>query len=374
MTKDQLIYLGLLIVIFISPTFTGLYGLGLVIYLITTNKLSIIFQKIKSGYYLVIFSLLSMIISIISKNINGLAISIGMLFLFLIILYYRCIVDKNLFYLIIKISTVMSFYNATIGIVQYFHILDKYNYVFLEIGEKANQRITSSFSNANFYATMIEFVILIAVYKLLVDRERQSSKIYYFVVIVVNIFMLYLTGCRTAWIGIVIAVPMMFIFKKKYKVGIILLAVEIVTIVYSLGFMIFPRVDTITHDFGIRFSMWKIAAEQFIKQPLFGLGPHGYEIISSGFRKSIRAVHAHSMYFDALISFGIVPLLFFGMYVLDYIKLYTKSSHKNEYSFIIGILAAIAFHGIFDFTILDIQVGLFFFILISSIGIREFEL
>mgnify|MGYP006971982349 FL=1 len=100
---------------------------------------------------------------------------------------------------------------------EYCRIIDRLNYDFLQfkVEESPKYRINSTFFNANYYSMMIEFIVLICVYKMM--QVKQKRRIFFYIItIVCNLFALYLSGSRTAWIPFVVTIPFMFLINKRF--------------------------------------------------------------------------------------------------------------------------------------------------------------
>lgn len=367
---DQKLVLALCATIFMPVYINILATFIFVIYLIVTKKITTVFQMEKVNYLFVAL-IISFCTSLFYGNMIGILCVNGMLLVLIVALYYRSIVDKNMFYLLIKVATFMSLVVAVIGLFQFFMIAKSHGFEnILLIGNKPKDRVYSVFINANYYATIIEFVILMAIYKLTVVKDRYSSSIYYILIIVVNVMMLYLTGGRTVWVAILSAIPFMFLFKQRLKLGVTLIILEFLCLLFLLLSGQFPRIDTVGKDFLIRVDIWETVIQIFRDHPLFGMGPLTYRFAFLEYGGP-KTVHAHSLYLDPLINFGLVTVSIVGVYFWNYGKLYLSSSHKKSYSFIGGIVVATAIHGLFDITILNFQTGMLFLIIINSIGLRE---
>ncbi len=283
---------------------------------------------------------------------------------------YRFYVDKNLFYLLIKVSCIMSLFVAFIGLYQIININIALGAEFLfAIHNAPSQRVTGVFLNANYYATILEFVLLMAFYKIFLVKEKESSVAFYLLVIFINGFMLYLTGSRTAWGAIFVSIPIIFLFQKKYYLSFSLFCLSFLAFFITLQLEFFPRIESIMSDFMVRVNIWKTGFKGFLMHPLIGQGPYAYLHLFKELGGP-KAPHSHSIYVDSLLSFGIIPLISFFIYITDYFVMFFKSSNRKSYALIVGVITATLIHGIFDFTILEIQVGLLFFLIMSSIGIN----
>ncbi len=70
----------------------------------------------------------------------------------------------------------MSLFVATIGLYQIININISLGSEFIfAIHSAPSQRVTGVFLNANYYATILEFVLLMAFYKIFLVKEKESS-------------------------------------------------------------------------------------------------------------------------------------------------------------------------------------------------------
>lgn len=84
-------------------------------------------------------------------------------------------------------------------------------------------RTNAMFFNANYYAMMIEFFVAICFYKFLkythnhgfMDHIKEIVTIG--LITLLNLFCLYLTGCRTAWPALAGGLAIMLLFNRNYK-------------------------------------------------------------------------------------------------------------------------------------------------------------
>lgn len=373
LSKIQLLLLGLVVSIFLPFIFTGIYLIFLLVYSIYSKDLLVALKKTRNGKFLFFLFIFSSFTSIVHKNLAGLIISCLMLVCFLVIFVYRYNVDKNLFYLTIKIITIMSLFCALVGLVEFSFINSALNskHIF-NIDDRPEFRVSSVFFNANYYATILEFIILLAFYKLFLVKDKESSFTYYFSIIVINSFMLYLTGCRTAWISLFITMPIVFLFQKKYWVGASLIILSIFSFIFLVSFNLIPRFDHIIQDFSVRFNIWKTAFYGFLENPILGGGPLYYIKIYSSLGGP-KAPHSHSLYFETLLSFGIVGVSTLLGGIFFYFRDLLSNNHKESYSFAVGAISLVLIHGIFDVTILNLQIGLLFLIIISSTSVDDFN-
>ena len=82
--------------------------------------------------------------------------------------------------------------------------------------------------------------------------------------------------------------------------------------------------------------------------------------------------HAHSVYLDPLLSFGIIGLACLVPYIYDNCKrLYKVKEHYSYIALVMGFIGVLLIHGILDYTIFWIHTGLFFLFVLSSFEMFE---
>ena len=183
------------------PYFCSVAAIGFTLgYLAFTHQLVRIIRQTPRVFLAFAFCLLSFIVSALYHNSIGMAQSFVMLLIFVYYMFYRSIINKRLLILLIDACCIISIFCFVWAIMEYFRIIDHFDYSFfaLEVEDEPRWRVNSTFYNANLYAMMIEFLVLCCVYKLLYSKTLRRI-LFYWCIIILNLFALYLTGCRTAW-------------------------------------------------------------------------------------------------------------------------------------------------------------------------------
>jgi O-antigen ligase len=69
----------------------------------------------------------------------------------------------------------------------------------------------------------------------------------------------------------------------------------------------------------MRFEIWKVAGKAFLESPIVGVGSRHYDIYSKKYAElgeinpaAVSDGHAHSAYFEILMSRGIIGVIFFA--------------------------------------------------------------
>ena len=341
------------------------------------------YRQIPKSRFIIYFSLLSAIVSLFYQNYYGFVCSIGILVILSFVLYYRIHIDSRLFEYITNCIIVLSIFAALYGLIEYIGILNSYNIDQFEIMifNRPQDRINSVFFNANYYAMMIEFFVCLTFYKILKIKDIKlewKKFIYYVAVIGLNLFVLLLTACRTAWPALAGGILIMLIVDKHHKTCACILALVIVACIYFLlNPSKFPRVDNIVAYLMTRAGIWEVAIQNIITHPLFGEGPMTYMHIYPLYHGH-PTEHAHSIYLDPLLCFGIVGLLTIAPYIYSNIqrlyRLWKLKVDKTLVALIVSFTVMIFIHGILDYTIFFVQTGFLYLLIASSFDVHKHAL
>lgn len=348
-------------------------------YLLYKGEIIKAYKSVDKSYYILFFNILSFIVSLVYKNYVGAICSVGVLLIMTFILYYRLYIDRRLFEFILRLIVFLSLFAAAVGFFEYINILSKNGIDSFQIiiYSKRTNRINSMYFNANYYAMMLEFFICIAFYKictLFKNLKRKYMSIFkYTLTILINMFMLLLTGCRTAWPALIVGLLIIVIVDKHKHLCFILGVIVCLALVF---FMFnpdkFPRIDSVVSYFFTRKGIWLTAIENIKVHPLFGEGPltywHTYHLYGGH-----NTHHAHSLYIDPILNYGIIGLSVLFPYVYSCSKriigMYKYKRYRTLFSLILSFIFMTLVHGTMDVTIYFIHTSLLFMIVTSSFEI-----
>lgn len=341
------------------------------LYLLYTKKIINVFKNTPKSKYLIIFMLLSLIISLIYQNWIGVG-CVVLIFIFVsLMLYYREYVNEDVFEFILDMLIALSILWAIYGLYEQMQILNRlgYDHFILKVFSRRENRLNSVFFNANYYAMMIEFIIMMIGYKLFGTKDIKKQ-IYYFIVACINLFLLYMTGCRTAFIATAVAILVFLVINKNYR---ICLLIALICIFSSIYFIInpeqFPRITKLIDNFTIRTKIWHAAIEGIKAHPLFGQGPMTYMMIFEQYNGHVTQ-HAHSVYLDPILSFGFIGVASLVPYIVDnckrLFKVYQEKLNLRYVALVISCIVVILLHGILDYTIFWVHTGMLFLMIASS--------
>lgn len=366
---------------FFLPFYCSVIAITMILfYLLKTNKLSLVFNKL-SFKALMIFAVINITVCFFYHNYEGLAHAYIMIVLLLLMLYYRQICNRRLFELLLDLSLVLSWFAAGYALMEYSKIIDHldYNFFSFVVEDSPKYRINATFMNANYYAMMIEFLVLISIYKMM-QMKQIHRIVFYMITILLNLFVLYLSGCRSAWIPFIITIPVMFIMNKRS------LYIKLCSLVGvgGVGFIAFNpsllhRASSIVSDFLKRGRIWDAAIHGIQDHLLFGCGPRTYHLIYKQYQGH-PTYHAHNVYLETLLSHGLIGTLLLGIYFFDNIKeIYLMIRRRIDVrmlSLIFAFILTLLLHGILDATIYWSQTAGLFLLVINgtSIYFKEYTL
>ena len=331
--------------------------------------------KKKSDFLLIAFSLVAMLSTLLfSKDAvitDGALVkaylkllSVGIFILCFDIFFFVSILRRRSFLLGLKLSAVLSITSFAVAVYQ------KAAGIFPDPIQRPG-RVASVFMNENYYGTIIEFIALICLY-FIFRSESLREKIFFAIVYAMNVFGLWLCQSRMAYIVVALSFLLfLFVFQRRaaYIVMIILAGFSSVLIRFPA---LLPRFDSILSYLDFRLGIWDCAFRAFRLSPWIGRGYYSYSSIWTEVfaEEYFPALHAHNLYIELLINFGIIGFLLLSLFVLNKIFSCLKICYQQKDSLSIALIGSaalcIAVHGCADITIFWPQTGIFAALLFAS--------
>lgn len=295
------------------------------------------------------------------NNYRGMAYSILIYAIVVCGLYFRSVMTRELYYMALDTACAASVFCVVVALIQKFLVYSSFS----------DYRPVSTFVNANYFGMMIEFIVVIALYRIFTNPKKTMQ---YAIVIALNLAGLYLAGSFSSALGMVCAVFVWLVYKRQSKISKVAF---LVILAAGIAFLVFPQLlprstaeiqRTIDH----RMSIWHAAWRAFKATPIFGRGATAYHIIWEQYG-GYQTYHCHSLVLDTLLNFGIVGAAAICVYIGSYIRILVQR-YRHHICRDLDILAAAIFvsvlvHGLTDVTIFWIQTGAFFFLIVSCLGI-----
>ncbi|CAG5605841.1 O-Antigen Polymerase family [Streptococcus pneumoniae] len=376
LSSKELILLGIILSIFL-PFYPFVVVLCLyIISLIFTGDMKSILQKMGEHPMLLLFLSYSTVISILAQNWMGLVASVGMFLFTIFFLHYQSILSHKFFRLILQFVLFGSVLSAAFASLEHFQIVKKFNYAFLSPNMQVwhQNRAEVTFFNPNYYGIICCFCIMIAFY-LFTTTKLNWLKVFCVIAGFVNLFGLNFTQNRTAFPAIIAgAIIYLFTTIKNWKAFWLSIGVFAIGLSFLFSSDLGVRMGTLDSSMEERISIWDAGMALFKQNPFWGEGPltymHSYPRIHAPYHE-----HAHSLYIDTILSYGIVGTILLVLSSVAPVRLMMDMSQESGKRPIIGLylsfLTVVAVHGIFDLALFWIQSGFIFLLVMCSIPLEH---
>ncbi|HEU9989641.1 TPA: O-antigen ligase family protein [Streptococcus pneumoniae] len=376
LSSKELILLGIILSIFL-PFYLFVVVLCLyIISLIFTGDMKSILQKMGEHPMLLLFLSYSTVISILAQNWMGLVASVGMFLFTIFFLHYQSILSHKFFRLILQFVLFGSVLSAAFASLEHFQIVKKFNYAFLSPNMQVwhQNRAEVTFFNPNYYGIICCFCIMIAFY-LFTTTKLNWLKVFCVIAGFVNLFGLNFTQNRAAFPAIIAgAIIYLFTTIKNWKAFWLSIGVFAIGLSFLFSSDLGVRMGTLDSSMEERISIWDAGMALFKQNPFWGEGPltymHSYPRIHAPYHE-----HAHSLYIDTILSYGIVGTILLVLSSVAPVRLMMDMSQESGKRPIIGLylsfLTVVAVHGIFDLALFWIQSGFIFLLVMCSIPLEH---
>lgn len=348
LTMHQYILLICLLSIFM-PFYLGLIMMSVVsIGLLLNGEYKALIKEtpqIKAGLLVIGLGMLE---ALIYSNWLGLGCCFVMLIILIVVCDMRRQCDAHFYKRWIQLVLLMSVVCFIHAFLEYLNITESLNYQFTDfiIPDLPKYRVNSVFFNANYYAMMCEFFIVIALSQCIASKHKGI----YIFIILCNFGGLYLTGCRTAWPALAMAIPILFYLSGRHKTAVFILVIELcVAIGVGIDPELLPRLESSDSSMDVRIGIWQTALKQMKENVWIGHGPLTYMQVYPKFN-GIATQHAHNIFLDALINFGILGVMPLG-YFLFYRLKEMVGLFDDRRGLLIAMSVVVVVHGLLDATI-----------------------
>lgn len=376
LSSKELILLGIILSIFLPFYLFVVVFCLYIISLIFTGDLKRILQKMGEHPMLLLFLGYSTVISLFSQNWMGVVASVGMFLFTVFFLHYQSILSHKFFRLILQLILFGSVLSAAFASLEHFQIVKKFNYAFLSPNMQVwhQNRAEVTFFNPNYYGIICCFCIMIAFY-LFTTTKLNWLKIFCVMAGFVNLFGLNFTQNRTAFPAIIAgAIIYLFTTIKNWKAFWLSIGVFAIGLSFLFSSDLGVRMGTLDSSMEERISIWDAGMALFKQNPFWGEGPltymHSYPRIHAPYHE-----HAHSLYIDTILSYGIVGTILLVLSSVAPVRMMMDMSQESGKRPIIGLylsfLTVVAVHGIFDLALFWIQSGFIFLLVMCSIPLEH---
>ncbi len=274
--------------------------------------------------------------------------------------FFRICMTKRLYEFVLDIACAASLLGVTVSYIEKAVAFFAYS--------DASYRPMSVYINANYFATICVFVMLICIHKLITAHKAWC---FYAAVFLLNGLALYFTNCRSAFIPLFVGLLILLLVNGRRKAFFISLGVVIALIIAAFTVSgLFPRLEDLGgRTYHVRKVIWDTALQAIADRPLFGRGPLSFLFVYEQYGAAMQ-LHAHNIALEFLMSFGIVGTALLVIYFAGNIRdaCGDAKSHKTNWAgaaMVIAITAGVLIHGITDCTLIGPQPPLLFVLLMA---------
>ncbi len=351
--------------IFLPYVLTAIILAFLSIYIIVNkNTRQLIFLHKGCGA-LKLFFLYIVIVPIMYGNWMGLVVGLGMILMLILGLYLRSVMTGEIFERILTLICTLSLtcagYAITEAVVNY-------------IDGASSRRISAVFSHPNYFGTVVATVIIICAYKVLTSKENK----WFFIALgIINTVSLYLCKSMFAFIEVFIGILILLVILKKNKLLMLWISAAVLggILIFGIGVNLIPRLHDAGLTIRLREQIWELATAQMKENPLFGHGFMSFQHLIKATYRGDYIKHAHSIYMDMILNFGVVGTILFLGYFVQYYKAafqyFFWQKKIMRLSLVFAVTAAALVHGATDITMLWIQILPLYFLILAGLGAEE---
>lgn len=359
---DECMILGLVLSLFLSPVLAVVAIIVVIAVLISQRRLIEILSAVPGSQYLVLFTSLTLGVSAIHANANGVMYAVAMAGLFMVALFARSVMTPLLMEKIID-------WSGTASIPGFLVILAQS--ILVKAGPE--YRASSLFLNANYYATITVLVALTCFHRLL--HGSEYARLRTVIILAMNLAGLYLSGCRTAILALFLSILAMMFLGRRYRSAAALITAGMLMTVVSMRIPeLMPRLNQSGSDLADRMAIWRTAVKGILANPWFGQGARSY-LLAAARTGGPVTWHAHSLYLDPILNFGLVGTSLFLLYARDHLRsifrLRREQRAADFFPLMAAMLVSILIHGLMDITVFQIQTGLLVCIYFSAAGLAD---
>lgn len=349
------------------------------VYMLATGQVKKTIPENKTDYILFLFAVIALISTFYYNNgspesnyimpaVGMRWLAVGIFILIIDIYFFVNIMTKRAFHLSLVTISILSVFINLVGYIQ------------MQLGLFADpgrpDRVASFFCNENYFATALEFIVIIVLY-LFFHETKNWKKIGYLLILGVNISGLWLCKSRTAYIAVAVTLfVFLFIYKRKISYFIMLFLI-IFCLILIKNPTILPRFDQFMDYLDLRVGIWSSALHKFLEKPWFGFGYYGYRIACSDLPGELKALHTHNLFLEILLNFGIIggsPLVFFFVKkILATLRTVFREKQSLTIALVFSTIIALFLHGLADTTIFWPQTGIYVVLILAAPKIYQNE-
>ena len=376
LSKQEGLLLGVILSIFLPFYLFVIIFISYLLWLVYTGEMKGILKRLSQHPVLLFFIAYSTAISLLAQNVMGVASSVAMFLFAIFFYYYQSQLTPKFFRLTIEGILALSVFAAAFAALEHFQIVKKFDYTFLSPRMQVwhQNRAEVAFFNPNYYGIICCFCIMIGFY-LISTTKLRWLRIFSMIAIFANLFGLNFTQNRTAFPAIIFgAIIYLFTTIKNWRAFWLSVGVFGVGLAFLFSSDLGVRMGTLDSSMEERVSIWNAGMALFKQNPFWGEGPltymHSFPRIGAPYHE-----HAHSIYIDTILSYGVVGTVLLGIASSTPVRMLIDMSQVPSKRPILGLylsfLTVVAVHGIFDLALFWIQSSFIFLLVMCSLPLKH---
>lgn len=376
LSKQEGLLLGVILSIFLPFYLFVIIFISYLLWLVYTGEMKGILKRLSQHPVLLFFIAYSTAISLLAQNVMGVVSSVAMFLFAIFFYYYQSQLTPKFFRLTIEGILALSVFAAAFAALEHFQIVKKFDYTFLSPRMQVwhQNRAEVAFFNPNYYGIICCFCIMIGFY-LISTTKLRWLRIFSMIAIFANLFGLNFTQNRTAFPAIIFgAIIYLFTTIKNWRAFWLSVGVFGVGLAFLFSSDLGVRMGTLDSSMEERVSIWNAGMTLFKQNPFWGEGPltymHSFPRIGAPYHE-----HAHSIYIDTILSYGVVGTVLLGIASATPIRMLIDMSQVPSKRPIVGLylsfLTVVAVHGIFDLALFWIQSSFIFLLVMCSLPLKH---
>ena len=376
LSKQEGLLLGVILSIFLPFYLFVIIFISYLLWLVYTGEMKGILKRLSQHPVLLFFIAYSTAISLLAQNVMGVVSSVAMFLFAIFFYYYQTQLTPKFFRLTIEGVLASSVLAAVFAALEHFQIVKKFDYTFLSPRMQVwhQNRAEVAFFNPNYYGIICCFCIMIGFY-LISTTKLRWLRIFSMIAIFANLFGLNFTQNRTAFPAIIFgAIIYLFTTIKNWRAFWLSVGVFGVGLAFLFSSDLGVRMGTLDSSMEERVSIWNAGMALFKQNPFWGEGPltymHSFPRIGAPYHE-----HAHSIYIDTILSYGVVGTVLLGIASSTPVRMLIDMSQVPSKRPILGLylsfLTVVAVHGIFDLALFWIQSSFIFLLVMCSLPLKH---
>ena len=376
LSKQEGLLLGVILSIFLPFYLFVIIFISYLLWLVYTGEMKGILKRLSQHPVLLFFIAYSTAISLLAQNVMGVVASVAMFLFAIFFYYYQSQLTPKFFRLTIEGVLASSVFAAVFAALEHFQIVKKFDYTFLSPRMQVwhQNRAEVAFFNPNYYGIICCFCIMIGFY-LISTTKLRWLRIFSMIAIFANLFGLNFTQNRTAFPAIIFgAIIYLFTTIKNWRAFWLSIGVFGVGLAFLFSSDLGVRMGTLDSSMEERVSIWNAGMALFKQNPFWGEGPltymHSFPRIGAPYHE-----HAHSIYIDTILSYGVVGTVLLGIASATPIRMLIDMSQVPSKRPILGLylsfLTVVAVHGIFDLALFWLQSSFIFLLVMCSLPLKH---